>query len=86
MLTLLHVLIAITGLVQITWALFRPSQQQLKLAGGLLTGTITSGVALVVIDHASVLHTCISGLTYTVISLGGMVAVSRRLAYERSSN
>lgn len=82
MLLITHILIALSGLAVAGLALLKPSSAKINASYGLLISTIVSGVLLIVIAHASILHTCISGLTFTALMYTGIAAATRRLAAE----
>lgn len=82
MLLIIHVLIALSGLAAAGLALLRPSNTKINTSYGLLAGTIFSGVLLIVIAHASILHTCVSGLTFTALMYAGITAATRKLVAE----
>lgn len=86
MLLLLHVIIALSGLVFTAAAFFAPSRGKINAAFGLLAATIASGTALVVVLQASMLRACISGLLYTAVIFLGIFAAQRRLANLEKSN
>lgn len=82
MLLIAHILIALSGLAAAGLALLKPSSAKINASYGLLASTIISGVLLIVIAHASILHTCISGLTFTALMYAGIAAASRKMAVE----
>lgn len=86
MLLLLHVIIALAGLVFTAVTFFAPSRTRINAAFGFLAATIASGTALVVVLQASMLRACISGLLYTAIIFLGIFAAQRRLSNLEKSN
>lgn len=83
MLLLLHIIIALSGLVAATSAVIRPSQNKLNFSYGLVTATIISGTALVIVNHAQILSSCITGLVYIGVSLALILSAQRRLAISK---
>lgn len=80
MLLLLHIIIALSGLVAATASVFRPSQNKLNLSYGLVLATIASGTVLVIVNHAQILSSCITGLVYIGVSLALILSAQRRMA------
>lgn len=75
MITLIHVLIALSSIAVATLALFRASKKvfYVNYAGILLT--LVSGVYLVVETPAHLAHTCTSGVVYlSIVTLVTIVA------------
>lgn len=70
MILLIHIIIALSSLGVATFAFARPSSQKLRLSHGFAGGTFLSGVALI-ISGASLIHACISGITFlsTVLAI-----------------
>ncbi len=58
----------------------RPSNAKMKASYSLLGLTVASGAALVVVSHASILQTCITGLLFVGFTLVGTLLASRKLA------
>jgi hypothetical protein len=77
---LLHVLIALTSMITVSYAYARPSALKLRLSYGLIAGTLLSGTYLVVKSPAHMLETCTLGLAYTAIVLVGVLAARVKLA------
>jgi 5-bromo-4-chloroindolyl phosphate hydrolysis protein len=82
MLLIAHILVALSGLAAAGLAFLKPSDTKINTSYALLASTILSGVLLIVIAHASILHTCVSGLTFTALMYAGIAAASRKLAAE----
>lgn len=78
MILITHIIIALVSLA-IAVALFaRPSSSLVRAEIGLTAGTIASGVVLV-LQGASLLHLCASGLVFTSIAVVAVIVASRRL-------
>lgn len=78
MVLLLHITIAIISIVVAGILIVRPSHSLIKVELGLTAGTIMSGVILV-LQGASLLHLCMSGLLFTSLSTTAVVVANRRL-------
>lgn len=80
MILLLHIFIAVLSVVLASIALARPTRHLLTLSYGMVGATIATGVTLVVIAPVSMLHLCISGLVYTIITLAILTMARQKLA------
>lgn len=70
MLLLIHITLALLGLMQAFRTLFKPTRPRLSASYALLAGTLVSGAALVCIRHAALSSACTSGVVYAVVILG----------------
>jgi hypothetical protein len=89
MIVLLHVAVAVAGLVAAAVAYFIPSLLKLRISYALTGLTLLSGTYLVVSNNARILHTCITGLIYTAITFYLMHSAQNKLislSAERLSN
>jgi hypothetical protein len=80
MLLVLHILVALAGLVASTLSVFTPSNQRIYLSFGLVIATIASGTILVASTHSPILESCITGLVYTGVCMSLIVSAKYRLA------
>lgn len=78
MLLLIHVSLALGAIALSIMAQFVPSNRKLKTSYGLATGTLTSGALLIVLHHADVLRTCLTGIMFF-----GAVSLLNELARRR---
>lgn len=85
MVLLIHIAIAIISLIIAVVLLARPSQALVKTELGLIAGTIASG-AVLVLQGASLLHLCISGLLFTSLSVVAVVIAVRRMKLATQAN
>jgi hypothetical protein len=85
MIVLFHVTIAISSLIATTATAIFPSRLKLIISKVLITFTLLSGTALVVLTHQPILSICVSGLVYLAAATSGMLIGSRRLARVQSS-
>lgn len=79
MLLVLHIFIAISGLVAASVNLVKPSSAAYKTTVGLTAGTIGTGAILTIVNPAHLVQTCLSGLVYTTIVIG-LTALARKRA------
>lgn len=86
MIVVLHVLVALGGLVQSTYAFFAPSKGKVNASFALLALTIASGSYLVVSTHAPMLQACMTGLLYTGVVSFGIVGARYKLAKQTAKN
>ncbi len=80
MLLPIHIIVATTSLFYATYLFFNPSRAGLRVAYGMVTFTIGSGTYLVISLHASILHSCISGLAYLGAVSVGILSARHKLA------
>jgi len=78
MILLMHILIAIISLIVAVALFVRPSQMLVKVESGFIAGTLVSGVVLL-LQGASLLHLCISGLLFTSLSVTAVVVAIGRM-------
>ena len=64
MFILLHVTVALAGIIASSVLVLRPSKQLFNLCYGLVVATLASGIYLVIVLRAKLLETCLSGLLY----------------------
>lgn len=84
MLIIIHVILALSALTLSIVANFLPATDKLKTSYGLAIGTLISGVLLIVINQASILRTCLSGIfLFGVVSILNETA-RRKLAPEKT--
>lgn len=75
MLILLHVILALGALTLSVYANFKPAANKLRSSYLLAGGTLSTGVLLIVISHASIVRTCLTGIVFF-----GIVAVLNETA------
>ena len=85
MVLLIHIIIAIISVIVAVILLARPSQTLVKTELGLIAGTLLSGTALL-LQGASLLHLCVSGLLFTSLSVAAVVIAVRRMQLAALSN
>lgn len=79
MLLLIHITVALLGLVQATYTFAVPTQRKIRGTYALLAATIGSGTYLVWREHAPVLSSCLSGLLYVGVMLVAVWGAHYRL-------
>ncbi len=85
MVLLMHIIIAIISVIVAVILLARPSQTLVKTELGLIAGTLLSGTALL-LQGASLLHLCVSGLLFSSLSVVAVVIAVRRMKLVALSN
>lgn len=80
MVIFIHVIIALTSVIQSTFLLFVPSQKKLTVTYILFGGTIASGTYVLFTIPSHMLQTCIDGLLYMGFVVGAVVVAKIRLA------
>jgi hypothetical protein len=80
MLLITHIVIAITSVAYTTLLLIRPTQTKLYTSYALVGATLASGIYLTVVNPASMLRTCTTGLVYVVIVTAGIALARKKLA------
>jgi len=80
MILLTHILIAVASLISTTWLAFTPSKAKFYTSYALIGLTLASGTYLVISLHAPMLKTCLTGLVYLSVAVGGVVVAHYRLA------
>jgi len=78
MILVTHIFIAIVSLVLAALLLARPTKVLVKIELGLIASTLISGTVLL-LQGASLLHLCISGLLFTSLSVAAVVVAVRRI-------
>jgi hypothetical protein len=77
---LIHISVAILSIAQATFALVSPSRAKLGATYGLVAATLATGTYLVVQQHAPLMSSCMSGLTYLSVVLGLLGVAQYRFA------
>lgn len=77
---IIHIILALASLALSTYNFFRPQSSKLQLSYGLATGTLASGILLIIMYNASILRTCLSGVLFY-----GVVALLNELARKKLS-
>lgn len=73
---MLHIVIALLGIVVATTAYLRPTSAKINVAFGLIGATLASGTYLIVATSASVMHTCVTGIAY-LVGVGALTVAAR---------
>jgi hypothetical protein len=79
MLILIHILVALGGLMAAAAAWLRPSMAFIKVTASLTALTLLSGGALVVSHRAHLGPTCMSGLIYLAVVIPAAISAALRL-------
>jgi hypothetical protein len=64
MLIVIHVLLALSAIGVSVFNLRKPTNTQLRISYQLAITTLISGVLLIIINNASVLRTCLTGIVF----------------------
>lgn len=67
MLLLVHIVVALASIGFASYMLLAPTRGKLPVSYTLIGMTLVSGIGLVVVNPAHMLHACLSGITYTII-------------------
>lgn len=81
MITLIHVLIALSSIGIATVSLLRPSNKLFYASYVGILSTLASGVYLVVVSPAQMIHACTSGVVY--LSIVTIVTVAARVKFAK---
>lgn len=79
----LHISIALSSLFFAVMSVFSPSDNKLRVSGGLIAMTIVSGTYLVMSVRANLTQACLTGLIYTGFMLALVTAAKYRLSLAR---
>lgn len=80
MIVLMHVVVALLGIVLSTYSFFQPSKASLRFSYTLIASTLISGTYLVVSTHSPLLQACTSGLVYIGVVSLGIIPARKKLA------
>jgi hypothetical protein len=83
MIVLIHVIIAVTSIVQTSYLFFKPSTHALRISYLLVALTMISGFYLVATQPVSIQSTCTSGLVYLAIVGVGIAGATRKIAAQQ---
>lgn len=88
MITLLvpHITIALISIAQASWLVMSPNSRGFRYAYGLITGTLVSGVGLVVASKADLVRSCWTGIGYLALVSFGLVVANWRLARQNADS
>jgi hypothetical protein len=78
MILLTHIIIALSSLAFTTYLYFKPSSGKFYISYGLIGATIVSGTYLVISTRAPLVSSCITGLIYLGVALGGIFAAYQK--------
>ena len=77
---ILHILLAVASLVLSSINLVSPSEKKSGISYSLAAGTLATGALLIIVNNASVIRTCFSGIVFfAIVTLMNKVA-SHKLA------
>lgn len=84
MIIIVHVTIALLGMLQATIGLISPSRAKLRATYALTAATLASGTYLVWHLHSPILQSCLSGLTYLSLIIAATVVARWRLVRQEA--
>jgi hypothetical protein len=80
MITIIHVIIAVLGIIWTTYGYMRPTSKNLRASYALVGLTFASGFYLVWHEPAQMIRACTTGLVYLGVVSLGILATRRKLA------
>jgi len=83
---LLHISIALSSIVAVSFLFISPTKQKFTLSYGLVFFTIVSGSYLVATKPAHMIQACSVGLVYISVMLVGILSARRKLATQKKIN
>lgn len=78
MILVTHIIIAISSVILAAVVAARPSMTLVKVVSGTIIATLASG-SLLIFQGADILHLCLSGLAFTVFTVGAVAVALRRM-------
>ncbi len=79
MIILIHVIIALTSIVIVSFAFFKPTMKKLMTSYGFIFATIASGTYLLITIPSHILQSCLMGLVYLMVVSAATVATHVRI-------
>jgi hypothetical protein len=79
MITIIHVIIAVLGIIWTTYGYVRPAKAGLRASYALVALTFVSGFYLVWHEPAQMIRACTTGLVYLGVVSLGILATRRKL-------
>lgn len=76
----IHIIIALSSIVFTTFLLLRPTRAKLYGSYFLVGATLASGIYLTILNPASMLRTCTTGLVYVVLVTAGIAIAHKRMS------
>lgn len=85
MLLIIHIIIALLGVIVATVLVIAPSKQKLTASYSLAAGTLATGIILTISDPAHLAASCVSGIIY-FSAIGVLIAISQRKLAKQKNN
>ena len=79
---LLHIILAIFSLIFTGILIFKPTKQKINYTFLLFLGTLVTGTYMIFTMNVNILVTCLEGLAFMGVVLGGIAIARRKLAKE----
>lgn len=77
---ILHIVLAITSLIVTGILIFSPSKRKINYTFLLFLGTLISGTYMIFTMNVNILVTCMEGLAFMAVVLGGIAIARKRIA------
>lgn len=81
---LLHIIIALSSIGVTGVAFLNPSKAKLNIGYFFVALTLITGVYLMIVGHANLIRTCVTGLIYLGFVTVGLVSAHKKLAEENN--
>lgn len=81
-----HILLGLASVTLGALALIKLNSKLLNIQAGAFVGTVATGISLVVINPAALMHLCVTGTVFSAVTIALMVMTRRQLAFARQSN
>ena len=85
MVLMLHITVALLGIILSTISLFAPTRTSLRSSYAAIAITVTTGAILTIQAPTHLIETCIVGLLYVAATLSATVTGQQRLTLIRES-
>jgi hypothetical protein len=79
MILIVHITIALLGIIAASLSLLQPSRSKLRATYALVAATIVSGVYLVAAHNTPLVHACLSGVSYVGLTTGVTYLAQKKL-------
>lgn len=76
---ILHITLAIASLILTGILIFRPSKNKINGTFALFLGTLATGTYMIFTMNVNILVTCLEGLAFMGVVLGGIAIAKRRM-------
>lgn len=77
---ILHIILAVTSLIFTGILIIRPSKNKINGTFLLFLGTLATGTYMIFTLNVNILVTCLEGLAFMAVILGGIAIAKKRMA------